>query len=573
MPEQQSNKKVAIIGSGITGVGAAWSLSNTQGFEVTLYEAADRLGGHTNTIQFKNPAEFDGSIPVDTGFIVFNKRTYPNFVRFLEKLAVSYKGSDMSFAVSRRFSDQLNTRASGGFLSTFNPLNVLSRLVFGMQRDLEWSGGGLWTVFAQTSNLLNLSHYLMVFDIFRFSYCAPQLLKSPQMKDWSIGKYLEHYGFSQYFIDNYLIPMTASIWSTDADACFAQFPAVTLIRFMLNHGLLSILEERPVWYTVDNGSCSYIQPALKRVKSIKTGSAVVEVSYDSSTARNTVRDAKGDAQEFDYVLFACHGDQALKLLKDPSVNEKKVLSKVKYSPNVAYVHSDLSLMPRLRSTWSAWNYICQDQSESGKVDLNGSSQVKLEQQKNGSVCLTYWMNLLQSIDEQKYGQVLVTLNPIKEPSNTIQKIEYRHPLYNKDLVDAQEELRCINQDAVHPGGNRRLFGGAWAGYGFHEDGLFSGLSMAALVGAKSSIGVYDASHLHEVGIKSAQYGQTDSFQMDSPMEIDDILNNHDAQLDNIAKSKRTGLSYIAELYTLVILTWLNFWIGLCSRILKTLHLY
>ncbi|KAK7525078.1 uncharacterized protein IWZ02DRAFT_222522 [Phyllosticta citriasiana] len=428
-------KSIAIVGSGVTGIGALYALRDTD-HDVHLFEANDRLGGHTNTLDFKHG---DETVPVDTGFIVLNTATYPNFQSFLKHLNVETNKTEMTFGISRD------------------------------QGKFEWAGTSLSAIFAQRSNLFRPSHWRMIFDIIRFNQFALDLLKdeSSVSLNLSIGRYLDREGYSAAFRDNYLIPMTACVWSTGADKCALDFPAVTLVRFLWNHHLLNTITERPAWLNVKGGSRNYIDAVMKDFPRER-----VHLSSGVRNLRNTpdgkvaLRFARGREQVFDQVLLACHGDQAWEIIApSASAEELKILGAFHTTLNRAYLHSDVSLMPRNRATWSAWNYL----TTSNPRSPNGSPAGAL-----GLVSLTYNMNILQHIPVSKYGDVLVTMNPPHppKPELTQANIPYTHPLYTANAVYYQGQLDKIQ-------GTRGVwYAGAWTRYGFHEDGFLSGINIA-----------------------------------------------------------------------------------------------
>lgn len=461
MPSIERPKKVAIIGSGCSGLGAAWALQSTP-HEVHLFEKADRLGGHTNTRQWKSPITGQ-TTPVDTGFIVMNTATYPNLIRFLEHVNVTIAPTQMTFGVSRD---------AGKF---------------------EWSGNPEG-IFAQRSNIFRPRHWRMIFDIIRFNQFALDLLRqddelsakgqgldaqkingvdaATHAKAYkTIGTYLHEEGYSQGFKDDYLIPMTAAVWSTSPDKASLDFPAITLIRFMWNHHLLSTIAERPLWLTIPGGSQKYIDAILKRADpkrfKVHLSSGVTEVRRLPNGTKRVVYSAPASGpprpEDFDHIIFATHGDEILPLLtpsQSASPLEESILSNFKTTENIAYLHSDLSLMPQRRAVYTAWNY------------LTTSAPSELEHP--AGVALTYWMNLLQHIPESKFGPVLVTMNPPHkpDPAKTQGKFKYNHPLYNPAAVRAQKELEDIQNV------NGLSYAGAWTKYGFHEDGFSSGLKVA-----------------------------------------------------------------------------------------------
>lgn len=441
-------KRVAIVGSGCSGIGALWALNTSTDHEVHLFEAAPHLGGHTNTVTFDGP---DGDhVQVDTGFIVMNTATYPNFIRFLKEIGVAPRKTEMTFGVSRD------------------------------QGTFEWAGTSLSSIFAQRRNLFSLSMWRLIFDIVRFNEFALDVLQDevesesdPQggastrqtatPSGESIGDYLDREGYSPEFRDDYLIPMTAAVWSTSPDKCSLEFPAITLIRFMYNHHLLSTVAKRPDWMTIPGGSKRYIDAVLKDFPRDRIHLKSPVTALVPSKSGPVTLTANGRDYEFDHVILATHGDQALEILRPVATKQEvEILSGFQTSRNVAVLHSDLSLMPRRRVAWSAWNYITE-------------SPFPPQKSKNISkVCLTYWMNLLQHIPEKKFGNVLVTLNPLNMPDPRLAQgiWEYSHPLYNAAAIKAQQLLPNIQN-------TRNIsFCGAWTKYGFHEDGFSSGLSAA-----------------------------------------------------------------------------------------------
>ncbi|CAI6266266.1 unnamed protein product [Periconia digitata] len=437
-------KRIAIVGSGISGLSALWSLRDSD-HEVHLYEKDARLGGHTNTATWTYNGK---STPVDTGFIVMNTATYPNFIAFLKAINVKTMASSMTFGISRD---------AGAF---------------------EWSGTSLGALFAQPFNALRPSFWRMIFDIVRFNLFSLDLLSSPvkPSSDLTIGQYLEKEGYSDAFRDDYLIPMTACVWSTGPDKCALEFPALTLVRFMWNHHLLSTVAERPPWLTIEGGSQRYIDALMAQcnnavvhmstpVKALKRRNGKVELSFDST-------EGAAKTKIFDEVVLACHGDQARTILgTEATHDEKEVLSAFETSPNKAYLHSDLSLMPIRKEAWSSWNYITTSQPPSAPTPDPTSGTLQ-------NVCLTYNMNILQSLPTSAFGDILVTLNPPSPPSPALTQAsyEYRHPLYNARMVAAQEDLETIQ-------GKRGIwYAGAWTGYGFHEDGFSSGMRVGLRLG-------------------------------------------------------------------------------------------
>lgn len=432
---QDGRKKVAIIGSGVSGIAALWAL-NRSPHDVYLYEAADRLGGHTNTVEYQRGKY---TTKVDTGFIVLNTATYPNFIAFLRSLGVRTARTEMTFGVSRD---------NGAF---------------------EWSGASLSALFAQKRNIVSPRFWRMIFDIVRFNKFAVDLLREdasdeylrkPQVEE-SIGQYLERYGYSDAFRDDYLIPMTAAVWSTSPDKCTLDFPAVTLVRFLWNHHLLNTVAQRPEWLTLPDGSQSYIEAVMKGFPPnhvfLKTP---VESLTNDDDGRVRLHVHGSRSEIYDHVIIATHGDQAYKLIsRESDLEERQIMSGFQTSKNTAILHDDPTLMPRNPRTWAAWNFITESSDFSTNVD---------------EICLTYNMNLLQHIPREIFGDVFVTLNPLHlPPPDRVQgRYSYTHPLYTAESVRAQKLLpRIQNTRGIS-------YCGAWTRYGFHEDGFSSGIRVA-----------------------------------------------------------------------------------------------
>lgn len=417
----EQRKTIAVIGSGISGLSAAWRLAETH--DVTVFEADSRPGGHAHTVD----TAIDGQpVSVDTGFIVYNELNYPNFTPMLDHLGVETAASDMSFAAS------LN---NGGF---------------------EYAGSGLTSLFAQKRNLLRPRMWRMLSDIIRLYRNAEQ--ESERARNQTLDEFLSERGFSREFRDDHILPMCAAIWSSPA-ATMADYPARTFFDFFTNHGLLNF-SDRPAWRTIRNGSRNYVDALLKAFKGTLECNHPI-TSVRRGTGQVTLHFADHPARTFDDVVFACHSDQALRLIENPTETESQLLGAIRYQPNTAWLHTDTRLMPRRRSVWSSWNYISQTVADDPQDKIS----------------LTYWMNRLQPLPTET--PVLVTLNPDIEPAaNTVLQVdEYDHPVYTPDAVAAQEQIWTIQ------GENHTWFAGAWLGYGFHEDGLQAGLAVAEALGA------------------------------------------------------------------------------------------
>jgi predicted NAD/FAD-binding protein len=412
--------KIAVIGSGISGASAAWALNPVH--DVTLYEKSTRPGGHTATVTI----DYDGRhIPVDTGFIVYNEPNYPNLKALFAELGIATHASDMSFSLS---------------------------LDHG---KLEWCGGGLSSIFAQKRNLLRPSFLLMIREILRFNRTCLKDRAAGHLASRSIGDYLDWRGFSPGFTNNYLAPMAAAIWSTPS-ARMLQFPAEHFVNFFDNHRL--IYNKQHDWRTVTGGSVNYLNKLLSPLGDrLKLGCGVRGVMRGQNGV--TVIDETGGELLFDKVIFACHSDQTARMLIDATQQEKSLLAAVPYQPNRVVLHRDPKLMPQRRKVWASWNYL-----RSSRED------------RDAGVAVTYWMNRLQGIDDAY--PLFVTLNPDREPddSKVFAEFSYEHPQFSAEAMAAQRALAGIQ------GKNNCHFAGAWTGYGFHEDGLVSGLAAAEALG-------------------------------------------------------------------------------------------
>jgi len=413
--------KIAVIGSGISGNSAAWALSKNH--DVTVYERRDRLGGHSATVDVEYD---DRTISVDTGFIVYSENNYPNLIRLFDYLDVQTEASDMEFSVS----------LDNG--------------------KMEWKGGkSLSGVFAQPKNLFSPGFLKMLRDIFRFNKRAREDLQNGALCGLTLDDYLRNSGFSNRLKNDYLVPMTSAIWSTPSTKML-EFPAESLIQFMKNHSLIQ--SNRPKWRTVKGGSREYVKKLTQDTNAdFRKNAEVVSITRTNNGV--LVRDITGAEKLFDQVVMASHSDQSLKMLKDASQQEHEILSAVKYVKNDVWLHRDTSLMPKRKKAWAAWNYI-------------GNKNVMHDR----DVSVTYWMNRLQNIDEQY--PLFVTLNPINKPAEelTVSRYDYSHPLFDTAAINAQARLHEIQ------GSNRIWYCGAWTGFGFHEDGLKSGLAVARELG-------------------------------------------------------------------------------------------
>jgi predicted NAD/FAD-binding protein len=413
-------KRIAVVGAGIAGLASAWLLSRRH--DVTLYEAADYLGGHTNTVD----VTLEGiSHPVDTGFLVFNHHTYPNFTALLDHLGVESAATDMSFAVSLD------------------------------QPDLEWAGSSLATVFGQKRNLRRPQFWRMLADILRFNRQSAAWLDAHPDDDRSLRDFLRAGGYSDAFAAWYLLPMGAAIWSCPAGRML-DYPLASFVRFCRNHGLLQVFN-RPQWRSIIGGGREYVRKLAAGVDHVRLSCPVRSVRRASFGL--LVQTAE-DCRRYDDVVLACHSDQALALLgRDAGDDERRLLQAIRYAPNRAVLHTDATLLPRKRALWSAWNY-----------------QAASDQPGNDPVGVSYLINQLQPLPFET--PVIVTLNPAREPApqSVLAEFDYAHPLFDGAAVAAQREL------AARLGRGGVWLCGAWNGYGFHEDGLKSALRVANAMG-------------------------------------------------------------------------------------------
>lgn len=412
-------QRIAVIGSGISGLSAAWLLSRNH--DVTVIENQPRLGGHSNTVIAELP---DGPVAVDTGFIVYNERNYPNLTALFDHFSVPTAPTEMSFAVS----------VDHG--------------------RMEYSGEHLRGLFGQRRNIVRMEHWILVSDILRFFRTAQQQvgLCQPGM---TIGEFLEKHGYSRAFVEDHILPMSAAIWSTPARGML-DFPAATFIEFFANHGLLT-LGARPTWRTVLGGSIEYVNRLAADTQGrFMTGAHIQSVMRHAGGVEIFL--GSGERLHFDQVVFACHADQARALLADPTAEEHNLLSAFRYTTNRAVLHTDSRFMPRRRHLWAAWNYL--------RTGLNEEPMLSV----------SYWMNCLQPLKTR--ADLFVTLNPAVEPAagSVIKDIDYEHPLFDNAAMAAQNDVWRIQ------GRQNTWFAGAWLGYGFHEDGLQSGLEVAERIG-------------------------------------------------------------------------------------------
>jgi predicted NAD/FAD-binding protein len=413
--------EIAVVGSGIAGLSSAWLLS--QAHDVTLFESAPRLGGHANTVDV--PQTSGASVPVDTGFIVYNEATYPNFTALMAHLGVATKATEMSFAVSLD------------------------------EGRLEYSGTSLSGLFAQRRNLLSPRFWSMLSDLRRFYAQATQDALAQSAGHQSLGDYLDAGRYGVPFREDHLLPMAAAIWSAPCNEILS-YPAAAFIRFHHNHGLLK-LTNRPAWRTIEGGSRSYVEKLRAAFSGeVAAGTAVRSVARMADGV--VLETTEGARRTFDHVVIAAHADQALAMLSDPSAEERALLGAFRYSRNRAILHSDETLMPRRRSAWASWNHL-------------GDRTTP-----DAPCAVTYWMNRLQGLETEK--PLFVTLNPPRDlaPEAVLRDEMYEHPIFDGPALAAQESLWSLQ------GGRKTWFCGAHFGSGFHEDGLQAGLAVAEDLG-------------------------------------------------------------------------------------------
>lgn len=414
-------KRIAIIGTGIAGLGCAHFLHRR--FDLTLYEKNDYVGGHSNTLSVAEPG---GSVPIDSGFMVFNEITYPNLTRLFRELGVAVKPAPMSFSVQH------------------------------LPAGLEFSGSSLNHLFAQRKNLLRPRFWKMIFQINRFNSEAVAELNSPSAGNSTLAEYVHNHGYGDDFLNYYLIPMSSAVWSTPPDIML-EFPAATLLRFFHNHGFLGLHTQHP-WLTVVNGAKTYVAklmaPFRDRIK-LRTGAVSVRRNANSVE----VTDASGQTELFDQVIFASHADETLRMLSDASEAERRLLGEFKYQSNSALLHTDASVMPKTKLCWSSWNY---------RIDADAQERI--------SPSTVYWMNSLQGVSNHQNYFVSINGEKSVDPSLVLKRIQYEHPVFTLGALKAQGELPKLNNR-----GNKAFFCGSYFRYGFHEDAFTSALDLCRVI--------------------------------------------------------------------------------------------
>ena len=424
--DPEAPHRVAVVGAGISGLTCAHALTQHTAWDVTVFEARTRLGGHADTQYIEGLDE--PSFPVDTGFIVFNDRNYPNFRRLIGDLGLQPTPTNMSFSVSLP-----GPSGAGAF---------------------EYNGGGIRGLFAQPSNVLRPRFWRLLRGIVRFNGLARQALKDPAQGDRSLGSWLAEHGFGEDVVNRYLLPMAGAVWSASPER-IRDFPIGSLFHFLDNHGLLE-LNNRPQWYSLRGGSQTYVR-ALADTTPAKfvIGDPVLSVHRTEQGVE--VRRAEGQHDHFDALVMACHGDDALSLLGDSDALEEELLGAFKYSENRVYLHSDPSHMPVRKAAWACWNYMGTGTAE------------------DDPIAVSYWMNALQELTTERL--MVVTLNPSTEPLHVHRQLTYRHPQFDAPARQAQKRRGELQ-------GHRRVwYAGAHWRWGFHEDGVVSGLTAVQSMGA------------------------------------------------------------------------------------------
>jgi uncharacterized protein len=420
--------RIAIIGTGIAGMGSAHFLHRHH--DLTIFEANDYVGGHTNTVEAVEPGT-GRPVPIDTGFMVYNEVTYPLLTRLFAQLEVPVKKTTMSFSV--------RDDSTG----------------------IEWCGSSLNHLFAQRKNLLNLRFLKMLAAVNRFNKEAVAALDDPATAEITLGEYVRRRGYGQDFFDLYLVPMSSAVWSTPPDLMLS-FPAASLLRFFHNHGFLG-LHTQHQWLTVDGGSREYRRRLIEPFRGqIQLGRAAVRIIRNPGTPGVTVMTTDGATHTFDQVIVAAHADQALRLLVNPTPDELRLLSEFKYQPNVATLHTDASVLPKTPKARAAWNY---------QLTRDAAGRIQ--------PATHYWMNELQGVSDREHYFVSINGADAIDPAKVLKRIDYTHPLFSLGAVHAQRELPKLNEQAR--GRTETYFAGSYFRYGFHEDAFMSAVQLSELL--------------------------------------------------------------------------------------------
>ncbi len=412
--------RIAIIGLGISGLGCAHFLKDHA--ELTLYEANDYIGGHTNTVTVKEGAK---DIPIDTGFMVYNEDTYPHLTRLFNELNVKTKKTTMSFSVNH------------------------------LPDKLEFNGGKMNEIFGQRKNIFNLKFWRMLFKIKSFNTDALEDIEHEKLHNLTLREYVEHRGYGENFLRWYLVPMASAVWSSPPEK-IESFPAITLLRFWKNHGFLAV-EKRKQWRTVCGGSKNYVQKLIQPFKEkIQINNPVTSVRRTPQGVEVT---SNNDIQLYDQVILSTHGDDSYRIISDPTDTENVILPAFQYQSNIAVMHTDTSVMPKNKPCWASWNYRISEHDNT----LRSST--------------VYWMNSLQGVSENE--NYFVSINPYTPPKNILKTIEYRHPLFDLKAINAQKEIPKLHQEGLEQ--TNTFYCGAWQRYGFHEDGLLSAVILCETI--------------------------------------------------------------------------------------------
>ena len=433
-PLSKSRPRIAVVGTGISGLSCAWALR--EGADLTLFESEKRPGGHSNTVMVE---ENGRSIPIDTGFIVFNKVTYPHLCRLFEKLGIAAKPSEMSFSVQH------------------------------VARGLEYNGMGFNKLFAQRSNLASPRFLALIAEVLRFFRVGRRWLRDEAEGDAAgetdedLATFCKRHRFSADFLELYLVPMSSAVWSTEPGRIL-DFPAATLLHFFQNHGFLGVSTHHP-WFTVEGGARTYVEKMLQQLGRPRYGDPVLSVEESREEDGAWLTTASGLREHFDAVVLACHADQSLRLLITPSPEQQRLLSSFQYQHNEAALHTDDSVMPQRRRAWASWNF-------------------KLEEQPGGHrrAAVHYWMNALQGVSQRRDYFVSLNSNDHLKPESILYSTTYEHPVFTLDAIRAQRELPSLNKTGPI------FFCGSYFRYGFHEDACAAGFEAATAVRKVFSMG-------------------------------------------------------------------------------------